>query len=58
MGGGLKTPIILHFTDILVSMREEVLSTNIMQNSPVFGVFQFRCLAGATLVEQQYNLIA
>ena len=58
MGGGLKTPIILHFTDILVSMREEVLSTNIMQNSPVFDVFQLRCLAGATLVVQQYNRIA
>ena len=57
MGGGLKTPIILHFADTLVKC-EEVLATNIMQNSPVFGVFQLRCLAGATLVEQQYNRIA
>ena len=58
MGGGLKTSIILRFTDILVSMREEVLSTNIMQDSPVFWCISVKVPGGGNLVEQQYNRIA
>ena len=58
MGGGLKTPIILQFTDILVSMREEVLSSNIMQDSPVFWCISVKVPGRGNLVEQQYNQIA
>ena len=58
MGGGLKTPIILHFADTLVLMCEEVLATNIMQNSPVFLCISVKVPGRGNLVEQQYNRIA